>query len=100
MSDRAFRVVLRMQTRPGAGRAFEATWGEVARTIATDPANLGQWMLRDVTDPDVYYVISDWVDERSFREFEHSAAHLENRRRLGEHRIAGWMGTMTPVTTG
>ena len=44
--------------------------GRIGSVITGHPANRGQWLLRSTEDASTYYVISDWVDEPSFREFE------------------------------
>jgi heme-degrading monooxygenase HmoA len=102
-----FRVLLRMNIRPGMEQEFEQTWHRVGSAIAQHPANLGHWLCRctgeystdeDSTDEDsVYYIISDWVDEPRFREFEHSAAHVEHRTKLHPFRSSGSMATMQVV---
>lgn len=92
-----FRVLLRMQIRDGAERDFERTWLEIGDAITGHPASLGQWLLRSEDEPDVYYIVSDWTDERSFREFEHSPAHVTHRERLHPYRSGGSMSTMRLV---
>ncbi|MER5256811.1 MULTISPECIES: antibiotic biosynthesis monooxygenase [unclassified Streptomyces] len=89
-----FRAVLHMEITPGTGQEFEETWRDIARTISEQPANLGQWLLRESGSEGSYYVMTDWADEASFREFELSAPHVENRKRLGRYRRAGSMATM------
>ncbi|MCX2185384.1 antibiotic biosynthesis monooxygenase [Streptomyces sp. SKN60] len=86
-----FRVLLRMEIRPGTEREFESTWLDIGRRIAAEPANLGQTLIRDVEDTGVYWVITDWTDEPAFRAFETSAAHVDNRRRLQPYRTGGEM---------
>ena len=71
-----FRVMLRMEIKPGLTEAFEKTWREVGDSVTSHPANLGQWLSRSCDESDIYYIVSDWVDEPSFREFETSARHL------------------------
>jgi heme-degrading monooxygenase HmoA len=97
-----FRVLLRMGIRPGMEQEFEQTWHRVGSAIVQHPANLGHWLCRSTeqhsTDEDsVYYIISDWVDEPHFREFEHSAAHVEHRTKLHPFRSSGSMATMRVV---
>jgi heme-degrading monooxygenase HmoA len=87
----AFRVHLRMEIRPDMESEFESTWLDVGRGIAEEPANLGQVLVRSVDEPGVYYVYTDWVDEKAFRTFELSEAHVENRRRLQPYRTGGDM---------
>ncbi|WP_042389000.1 antibiotic biosynthesis monooxygenase family protein [Streptacidiphilus melanogenes] len=85
------RVLLRMEVRPGTEADFEQTWLEIGRRIAEQPANLGQQLVRSTTDPHVYFVVTDWADETSFRTFELSAPHQENRAALNRFRVAGEM---------
>lgn len=95
MADgQAFRVLLRMRIRDGAERDFERTWLEIGDAITGHPANLGQWLLRSGDEPGVYYIISDWTDEPSFRDFEHSPEHVTHRELLHPYRSGGTMSTM------
>jgi heme-degrading monooxygenase HmoA len=92
-----FRVMLRMQIKPGMAEAFEKTWLDVGDSVTSHPANLGQWLSRSCDEEDVYYIVSDWVDEPRFREFETSARHLEHRQKLHPYRSGGSMATMNVV---
>ncbi|MCX4820573.1 NAD(P)-binding domain-containing protein [Streptomyces sp. NBC_01142] len=93
-----FRVILRMEIQSGTQDEFERTWWEVGSAIARQPANLGQTLTRATEgDSPVYYVITDWTDERAFRAFEVSEAHAGHRRRLGKYRTSGEMITTQTV---
>ena len=92
-----FRVMLRMEIKPGLEQEFEQTWHRVGTSIVTHPANRGHWLSRSSEEQSVYYIISDWVDEPTFREFEHSAAHVEHRTKLHPYRSGGSMTTMQVV---
>lgn len=93
----AFRVMLRIQTHPGVGADFERVWLEVGNSVTEHPANRGQWLLRSSDEDDVYFIMSDWVDEPGFREFEQSDRHIEHRQKLHPYRIGGTMATMNVV---
>ncbi|OLT25798.1 antibiotic biosynthesis monooxygenase [Actinomadura sp. CNU-125] len=93
----AFRVMLRMDIRPGMEREFEETWHRVGTAIVGHPANLGHWLSRSADEDGVYFVVSDWTDEERFREFEHSDAHVEHRQKLHPYRSGGSMTTMNVV---
>lgn len=95
--ERVFRVALRMQAHPGQERDFEQAWHDGASIITDEPANLGQWLFRSVEDQGVYHIISDWIDEESFRAYERSPQHLAHRQRLHPYRESGSMTTMTMV---
>ncbi|SFQ64853.1 Heme-degrading monooxygenase HmoA [Amycolatopsis arida] len=97
MSDAPFRVILRMEIKPGMEADFERTWLEIGDAVISHPANLGQWLCRGTEDTSIYYIVSDWVDEELFREFEHSDGHLEHRKKLHPFRSGGSMDTMTVV---
>jgi heme-degrading monooxygenase HmoA len=97
MADTVFRVMLRMQIKPGLGGDFERVWREVGDSVTSHPANLGQWLSRSIDEDDVYYIVSDWVDEPLFREFETSDRHLEHRQKLHPYRSGGSMTTMRVV---
>jgi len=92
-----FRVMLRMQIKPGMEADFERVWLEVGDSVTGHPANLGQWLSRELESEGVYYIISDWVDEPRFREFETSDRHLEHRKKLHPYRSGGSMTTMHVV---
>lgn len=94
MDLRVFRVVLRMRIKPGLERDFEAVWLDVGGSVTTHPANIEQWLARDHQDEGIYYVTSDWVSERQFREFETSTRHREHRQRLEPFRTATSLSTM------
>jgi heme-degrading monooxygenase HmoA len=97
MSATTFRVMLRIETHPGAGPDFERVWLEVGTSVTEHWANRGQWLQRSTDEDDVYYIISDWADEPGFREFEHSDRHVEHRQKLHPYRSGGSMATMTVV---
>jgi heme-degrading monooxygenase HmoA len=92
-----FRVMLRMEIRPGMEKDFEQTWYAIGEGVTGHLANLGQWLSRSEEEPGVYYIVSDWTDEQRFREFEHSEAHLEHRTKLHPFRAGGSMTTMRVV---
>jgi heme-degrading monooxygenase HmoA len=88
-----FRVILRMEIVSGGEHDFEQTWLDVGGAITGQAANLGQWLMRSYDESGVYYIISDWIDEARFREFEGSDEHLSHRRRLHPFRTSGSMVT-------
>jgi heme oxygenase (mycobilin-producing) len=94
-----YRVMLRMSIIPGQEERFEQAWREGAQTISEEPANLAQWLSRSAEEPGVYYILSDWHDEPSFRAYEGSERHRQHRARLHPYRSAGTMTTMTVVQT-
>ncbi|MGC4769689.1 antibiotic biosynthesis monooxygenase family protein [Micromonospora sp. DT44] len=95
--ERSFRVMLRMEIRPGMAADFERVWREVGDSVTSHPANLGQWLSRGAEEEDIYYIVSDWVGEREFREFETSDRHLRHREKLHPYRSGGSMTTMHVV---
>ncbi|MCG5219143.1 antibiotic biosynthesis monooxygenase family protein [Streptosporangium sp. KLBMP 9127] len=90
----SFRVMLRMQIRPGMEQEFEQTWYEIGGEITGHSANLGQWLAKSAEEAGVYYVVSDWIDEPRFRGFECSTGHRDHRARLHPYRSSGSMTTM------
>lgn len=92
-----FRVMLRLNIIPGKEEEFERTWYGVGDVIARQSANLGQWLLKSNDTPGVYYIMSDWTDEPSFRTFERSDEHLGHRTKLHPYRNGGSMDTMQVV---
>jgi len=92
-----FRVVLRMQTIPGRAEEFEQAWVAGAAIIMEEPANLGQSLSKSADEDNVYYIVSDWVDEPGFREYERSQRHVEHRSRLHPYRVSGSMMTMSMI---
>ncbi|WP_328425480.1 antibiotic biosynthesis monooxygenase family protein [Streptomyces sp. NBC_00443] len=96
-AEKVFRVMLRMQIKPGMETDFEKVWLEVGDSVTTHPANLGQWLSRSTEEDGVYYIVSDWMNEPLFREFETSDRHLEHRQKLHPYRSGGSMTTMQVV---
>ena len=94
-----YRVLLRMHVVPGKEEQFERAWRDGAQAIAAEPANLAQWLSRSADEDGVYYIVSDWRDEPSFRAYETSERHQRHRARLHPYRSAGSMTTMTVVAT-
>ncbi|MFG2986812.1 antibiotic biosynthesis monooxygenase family protein [Streptomyces sp. NPDC048258] len=94
-----FRVMLRMQIKPGMGAEFERVWKEVGESVTSHPANIGQSLSHgaEKDEEGVYYIVSDWVDEPQFRAFETSDTHLEHRTKLHPYRSGGSMTTMHVV---
>ena len=92
-----FRVMLRMQIKSGLEDEFEKTWRDVGGSVTSHPANLGQWLSRADEEQGIYYIVSDWVDEPRFREFETSDRHLEHRKQLHPFRSGGSMTTMRVI---
>lgn len=97
MASEMFRVMLRMRIRPGMERDFEETWYRIGDTITGHPASIQQWLARSDEEPGVYYVMSDWVSEERFREFERSDEHVVHRSQLHPFRLEGSMVTMRLV---
>ncbi|MDF3299884.1 antibiotic biosynthesis monooxygenase family protein [Streptomyces tropicalis] len=97
MTDQVFRVMLRMEIRPGMEDDFEKVWREVGDSVTGHPANLGQWLSRSAEENGIYYIVSDWLDEPRFRAFETSDRHLEHRKKLHPYRSGGSMTTMHVV---
>jgi len=95
--ESVFRVMLKLQIAPRMEDEFERVWRTVGDVITSQPANLGQWLLRSNDEPGVYFIMSDWVDEPRFRAFERSAEHVEHRRKLHPYRTGGSMTTMRVV---
>ena len=93
----AFRVMLRMNIHAGMEQEFERTWQQVGEAVVDHPANLGQWLAKSEEEDGVYYIVSDWVDEARFREFEHSDRHVTHREKLHPYRSGGSMTTMRIV---
>lgn len=92
-----FRVMLTMRIKPGMGEAFEAEWQRGTDAVTGHPANLGQSLARSTADPDTYYIVSDWVSESGFREFENGTAHIEHRERLHAYRSGATFDTLQLV---
>jgi len=88
-------MILRIQVKPGTEREFERTWLDIAGETSKQPGNLAQSLMKSADEPSVFHVISDWVDEATFREFSRSDFHLEHRSRLAPYRLDGAISTMS-----
>ena len=95
--DSVFRVMLRMQIRPGMEDEFERVWLVADADLAAEPASLQRWLLRSSMEEGVYFIMGDWVDEDGFRAFECSAVHLAHRAKLHPYRSSGSFTTMHVV---
>lgn len=93
-----FRIMLTMRIHPGREAEFEQTWLGIGDAVTSHPANLGQWLVRSQDEPSTYYIVSDWVDEARFREFETSDRHLKHRQALHPLRASGAMVTGSVLT--
>lgn len=89
-----FRVIVKMRIHPGMEDGFQRTWHSIGTAVTGHPANLGHWLMRSAIEDGVYYVGSDWIDERNFREFEDSRAHREHREQLHPYRASGSIEVM------
>ncbi|KUO20118.1 antibiotic biosynthesis monooxygenase family protein [Streptomyces dysideae] len=89
-----FRVLLRMEIEPGREADFEKAWLAGTDAVTGHPANLGQSLAREQGPGSTYVIVSDWVDEPRFREFEESPAHLEHRATLHPFRKGGTFHVM------
>ncbi|WSG12226.1 antibiotic biosynthesis monooxygenase [Nonomuraea sp. NBC_01738] len=85
-----------MEIKPGLEHDFERTWLAIGDAVTSHPACLGQWLSR-AHENGIYYIVSDWVDEPRFREFETSERHLTHRQKLHPYRTDGSMTTMDVV---
>lgn len=92
-----FRVMLRMDINEGMEAEFEKMWRAVGDSVTSHPGNLGQWLSRSAEGDRSYYIVSDWVNEELFREFERSAGHVTHRQMLHPYRSSGSMTTMHVV---
>ncbi|CAO5174793.1 putative enzyme involved in biosynthesis of extracellular polysaccharides [Frankia sp. AiPs1] len=92
-STAPFRIMLTMRIHPGREAEFEQTWLSIGDTVTSHPANLGQWLVRSEDEQGTYFIVSDWVDEAQFREFELSERHLHHRQMLHPLRANGTMAT-------
>ncbi|MFI6060906.1 antibiotic biosynthesis monooxygenase family protein [Streptomyces sp. NPDC051286] len=89
-----FRVMLRMEIEPGKEADFEKAWLAGTEAVTGHPANLGQSLAREEGPDSTYVIVSDWVNEPRFREFENSPAHLEHRATLHPYRKGGTFHVM------
>ncbi|MFC5827927.1 antibiotic biosynthesis monooxygenase family protein [Nonomuraea insulae] len=97
MTENTFRVMLRAEIKQGLETEFEQAWLAIGTGVTGHPANLGQWLYRSESEERVYYIVSDWVDEPSFREFERGDQHVEHRMKLHPYRSGGSMTIMRTV---
>ncbi|MFF9406865.1 antibiotic biosynthesis monooxygenase family protein [Streptomyces anandii] len=91
------RVILRMEIHPEMAADFERVWLSVGESIAREPANRGQTLVRSTEEEGVYYVLTDWAGERAFRDFEVSQRHTLHRQRLKPYRRGGDMAVTEVV---
>jgi 2-polyprenyl-6-methoxyphenol hydroxylase-like FAD-dependent oxidoreductase/heme-degrading monooxygenase HmoA len=68
------RTVLRMRAKEGSETEFEAAWRQAAAAISRVPGNVRQELTRDLDDPRVFLITSDWVDRAAVDAFGRSEA--------------------------
>lgn len=85
------RVILRMEIFPEMAADFEKVWLTIGEAIATEPANLGQTLVKSNEAVGLYFVFTEWTTEKEFRDFEVSARHTLHRQKLKPYRRAGVM---------
>jgi heme oxygenase (mycobilin-producing) len=95
MTDKVFRVELRMDVAPDRQADFEQAWLEVGRAVSARPDNLSQWLLVSNETTGRYVITSDWPDEAAFRRFEQDPESGRLRSKLGSLRASVSMTTMT-----
>lgn len=97
-----FRVLLTVDVVTGRTADFEDKWRHSDRLVSGQPANRGHWLGRSPDDDHRYFVVSDWVDESSFRAFEQSPTHLHHRGEMRPYLASGSMQIMDllPVQSG
>ncbi|GGS91736.1 MULTISPECIES: antibiotic biosynthesis monooxygenase family protein [Streptomyces] len=91
------RVALRIEISAGREAEFEELWRGHAQTVRRFPHNHGQQLLRQVDQPGVYTVLTDWTDEPAFRAFEQSPEQQAYLKRLWPMRTAGEMRLLEPL---
>ena len=74
VTEASVRTVLRMRAREGCEDEFEAAWRSAATAISRVPGNIRQELTRDMDDPRVFLITSDWVDRAAVDAFGRSQA--------------------------
>lgn len=74
MSQATVRTILRMRAREGSEAEFETAWRAAANEISRVPGNVRQELSRDVEDPRIFLITSDWTDRAAVDAFGRSPA--------------------------
>ncbi len=82
------RVLLHHRSTDAAGLA--AGYRAVSERLAAVPGQLGNELLRDVHDPEVFVVLSRWASLQAFDAWERGAGHRDSTADLRPYRdLAG-----------
>jgi len=57
---------------PGKEATFERAFQNVLETMRLDPGHTNSILYRDVHNPQSYLILSEWSDEKAFRDFTRS----------------------------
>jgi heme-degrading monooxygenase HmoA len=69
------RILLYLRATPEQVPAVEEAYHRISKELADTPGMLGNELLRDVTDPGGYAVLSEWESLAAFRDWEAGAGH-------------------------
>ncbi|WP_226367038.1 antibiotic biosynthesis monooxygenase [Pseudonocardia sp. ICBG162] len=82
-----FRAVIELEMTGTDAVRFVAEWPRMAEEVAEAPGCLEQWLFGP--DRDGVVIMSDWVDEDAFHDFEAGPVHAAHRTRIASVRTGG-----------
>ena len=72
--------------RCGNAGAIVDAYREVSETLAAVPGLLGNELIRSVSEPDIFVVISTWRDMATFQAWEQGMGHRDDTAPLRPYR--------------
>nr|ADG86327.1 monooxygenase [Streptomyces sp. SANK 61196] len=69
------RIVLYLRAEEAEASAVAEAYHHISGDLAGTPGLLGNELLREVTDPGAYAVLSEWESMAAFRDWEAGSAH-------------------------
>ncbi|SCF79699.1 antibiotic biosynthesis monooxygenase [Streptomyces sp. Ncost-T10-10d] len=75
MSGASVRVLLYLRAVEADVPAVEDAYHRISKDLAGTPGLLGNELLREVTDPEAFAVLSEWESLTAFQDWESGSAH-------------------------
>jgi heme-degrading monooxygenase HmoA len=57
--------------------AFEAAFTTVSNSVVGTPGHVKDELLRDISDPAAYVLMSEWISKEAFLNWEQSSIHMQ-----------------------
>ena len=82
------RVMVFAKIRPGEEAEFEKAYAEVTRKVKGTPGHVRDELLRDLSEPGAYILLSEWESKDAFLAWENAPIHMQTTTPMRPH----WAG--------